>query len=387
MQNHNQCEVDEVAALQQAIGAKELLLRERQAAFEALEERLNSTIEQLSADLNEKQTLIGQNEIKSQQAKADISEIVEQKTRLEMLQKQTERLLSAQAEQIRAGVRAEIQSVESQLIDKQSELQNCQACVMDLQHRLAEMQLVSESRAVQIEDLKSEIVRLSQEISRREPVKLGTGSCGNHDFGHGREPEAGFGEISAALDTNSHNSEKAETQARHEIMTLRQDAEERHLILASRNEELMHVKAEMDLLQRQISELKSSSQRIQESAETECAKMGNEFQAQVAFLQAELSQKDWTLQEREAAQKVLEQGLRAKIGQLEVQLKQTRTSTDGPAQEFVLGVNWESEARLDDTWKLQERLDGSGVEVAQAASNHTGKWRNSGVWKRRWRSR
>jgi chromosome segregation ATPase len=387
MHNRNQCEIDEVAALQQAIGAKELLLREREAAFEALEQRLNSTIEQLSADLNEKQTLIGQNEIKSQQAKADISEIVEQKTRLEMLQKQTERLLSAQAEQIRAGVRAEIQSMERQLIDKGSELQKCQACAMDLRHRLAEMQLLSETRAVQIEDLKAETVRLSLEINRREPVKLGTGSGGDHDFGHGREPEAASGEISAALDTNSHNSEKAETPAWDEIMTLRHDAEEKNLLLASRNEELVRVKAEMDLLQSELSELKSSNKRIQESAKTECAEMRSEFQAQVAFLQAELSQRDWTLQEREAAQKVLEQGLRAKIGQLEVQLEQVKTSTEGPAQEFVLGVNWESEARLDDTWKLQERLDGNGAEVAQTASNQSGKWRNSGAWKRRWRSR
>ena len=387
MHNRNQCEIDEVAALQQAIGAKELLLREREAAFEALEQRLNSTIEQLSADLNEKQTLIGQNEIKSQQAKADLSEIVEQKTRLEMLQKQTERLLSAQAEQIRAGVRAEIQSMERQLIEKDSELQKCQACAMDLRHRLAEMQLLSETRAVQIEDLRAETVRLSLEINRREPVKLGTESGGDHDFGHGREPEAASGEISAALDANSHKSEKAETPAWDEIMTLRHDAEEKNLLLASRNEELMRVKAEMDLLQGELSELKSSNKRIQESAKTECAEMRSEFQAQVAFLQAELSQRDWTLQEREAAQKVLEQGLRAKIGQLEAQLEQVKTSTEGPAQEFVLGVNWESEARLDDTWKLQERLDGNGAEVAQTASNQSGKWRNSGAWKRRWRSR
>ena len=387
MHNRNQCEIDEVAALQQAIGAKELLLREREAAFEALEQRLNSTIEQLSADLNEKQTLIGQNEIKSQQAKADISEIVEQKTRLEMLQKQTERLLSAQAEQIRAGVRAEIQSMERQLIDKDSELEKCQACAMDLRHRLAEMQLLSETRAVQIEDLKAETVRLSLEINRREPVKLGTASGGDYDFGHGREPEAPSGEISAALDTNSHNSEKAEIPAWDEIMTLRHDAEEKNLLLASRNEELMRVKAEMDLLQGELSELKSSIKRIQESAKTECAEMRSEFQAQVAFLQAELSQRDWTLQEREAAQKVLEQGLRAKIGQLEVQLGQVKTSTEGPAQEFVLGVNWESEARLDDTWKLQERLDSNGAEIAQTATNQSGKWRNSGAWKRRWRSR
>jgi chromosome segregation ATPase len=387
MHNRNQCEIDEVAALQQAIGAQELMLREREAAFKALEERLNSTIEQLSADLNEKQTLIGQNEIKSEQAKADISEIVEQKTRLEMLQKQTERLLSAQAEQIRAGVRAEIQSMERQLIDKESELQKCQACVMDLRHRLAETQLLSKSRAVQIEDLKAETVRLSQEINRREPVRLGTGSYGNDEFGQRQEPEAGPGEISAGLDTNSHSSERTEKSARHEITTLRKDAEEKHLLLASRNEELVRVKAEMDLVQGRLSELKASSNRMQETAKTESANMRAEFQAQVAFLQAELSQRDWTLEEREAAQKVVEQELRAKISQLEVQLEQINSSTEGPTQEFVLGVNWESKAQLDHTWKLQERLDGNGAVGAQTATSDSSKWRSSGPWKRRWRSR
>jgi hypothetical protein len=385
MHNRNQCEIDEVAALQQAIGAKELLLREREAAFEALEQRLNSTIEQLSADLNEKQTLIGQNEMKSQQAKADVIEIVEQKTRLEILQKQTERLLSAQAEQIRTGVRAEIQHLERQLMDKVSELQKCQGGTMDLQHRLAEMQLLSESRAVQIEDLKAEIVRLSQEISRGEPVKLGTGS--DHERRHPRERQLWAGEISAGLDTNSHDAESAEAPPWNGISTLRQEAEEKHLLLASRNEELVRVKAEIDLLQGQISELKESNQRIQESAETECAKMRTEFQAQLAFLQAELSQRDWAIEEREAAQRVLEQGLRAKIGQLELQLAQIKTSAEGAAQEFILGENWESEAQLDHTWKLQERLDGNGAAGAQTPYDQSGKWRGSGRWKRRWRSR
>ena len=384
MHNRNQCEIDEVAALQQAIGAKELLLREREAAFVALEQRLNSTIEQLSADLNEKQTLIGQNEMKSQQAKADVIEIVEQKTRLEMLQKQTERLLSAQAEQIRTGVRAEIQHLERQLMDKVSELQKCQGGTMDLQHRLAEMQLLSESRAVQIEDLKAEIGRLSQEISRGEP-KLGTGS--DHERRHGRERELWAGEIPTGLHTNSHDGEIAEAPPRNGISTLRQEAEEKHLLLASRNEELVRVKAEIDLLQGQVSELTASNQRIGESAETECAKMRTEFQAQLAFLQAELSQRDWALEEREAAQRVLEQGLRAKIGQLEIQLAQIKTSAEDPAQEFILGENWESEAQLDHTWKLQERLDGNGAAGAQTPSDQSGKWRGSGRWKRRWRSR
>jgi hypothetical protein len=380
MHNPNQSEVDEVAALQQAIEAKELLLR------------------QLTAELTAKQTLIGQNEITSQQAKADVTEIVEQKSRLEMLQKQTERLLSAQAEQIRAGVRAEIEALERQLIDRESELQNCHACakevelshaaeLMELQHRLAEMQLLSETRALQIADLKVETVRLSQENNRREPVNLGTGAGGTSESEQSRESDAGSADVQARLKATSPSSEKAEAAARHEIRTVRQDAEEKHLLLASRNEELMRVKAEMDLLQGEISELKSSSKRLQESAETECAKMRTEFQAQVAFLQAELSQRDWALEEREAAQKVLEQGLRAKIGQLEIQLAQRKPSMDHAAQDFVLGDSWESETHLDHTWKLQERLDENSAESVQTASNSARKWRNSGEWKRRWRSR
>jgi hypothetical protein len=398
MHNPNQCEVDEVVALQQAIEAKELLLRQREAAFEDLERRLNTTVQQLTAELTAKQTLIGQSEITSQQAKADVTEIVEEKTRLEMLQKQTERLLSAQAEQIRAGVRAEIDALERQLTDRNLELQNCHARakeaeltraaeIMELQHRLAEMQLLSETRALQIADLKIENVRLSQENGRREPVKLGTGACGTFEPGQSRQSDAGSADVQARLKATSPGSEKAEAAARHEIRTVRQDAEEKHLLLASRNEELVRVKAEMDLLQGQVSDLKASYKRIQDSAETECAKMRTEFQAQLAFLQAELSQKEWALEEREGAQKVSEQGLRAKISQLEIQLAQRKPSMDHAAQDFVLGDSWESETHLDHTWKLQERLDENSAESVQTASNSSRKWRNSGEWKRRWRSR
>ena len=220
------------------------------------------------------------------------------------------------------------------------------------------------------------------------PVNLGTDSFNDDESGQGQGSETAPGEISAEVGANSHDSEKAEAPAWNQFSALRQDAEEKHHLLASRNEELVRVKAEIDLLQRQIGELKASNQHIQESAETECAKMRTEYQAQVAFLQAELSQKDWTLEEREAAQKVLEQGLRAKIGQLEAQLEQIKTSNhQGPAQEFVLGVNWESEAQLDHTWKLQERLDGNGAVGAETSSDHSDRWRSGGRWKRRWRSR
>jgi quinol monooxygenase YgiN len=143
----------------------------------------------------------------------------------------------------------------------------------------------------------------------------------------------------------------------------------------------------MELLQGEVSELKLSGKRIQDSAEAESAKMRTEFQAQLAFLQAELSQRDWALQEGQAAQKVIEQGLRAKIGELEARLAQLKSYSEASPQEFVFGENWESEARLDHTWKMQERLDGNGAEGAQTSANDSGRWRSRGQWKRRWRSR
>jgi myosin heavy subunit len=361
MHDGNQCYVDEVAALQRAIEAKDSLLRERQAAFDCLESRLNSALNELRAQLNEKQTLVDQSECKTQQSEAHASEILEQKTRLELLQKQTERLLSAQAEQIRAGVRAEIEALESRLIDKDSELQSCHACakeaelrhaaeLMGLQRRLAEMQLLNETRNLQIADLKAENARLSQQIAS---TSSGAG-CGQAD----------------------------------EIKTLRQDLEEKHLLLASRNEELMRVKAEMDVLQDRVSELESSAKRIEESAETEGAKMRAEFQAQLAFLQAELSQKEWALEERQGALKALEKRFRAKIDELEIELAQRKSPIEHPAQDFVLGDSSEPESRLDRTWKLQERLDADCSESVQPTSNHhSRKWRDSSDWKRRWRSR
>jgi len=72
---------------------------------------------------------------------------------------------------------------------------------------------------------------------------------------------------------------------------------------------------------------------------------------------------------------------------LEAQLAQLKSSSEAPPEEFVLGDNWESEARLDHTWKIQERLDGSCAEGAQTSAIDSGRWRSRGQWKRRWRSR
>jgi chromosome segregation ATPase len=409
MHNRNQCDVDEVASLKGAIESKDLLLQERQTAFDDLERRFNLALNGMRAQLNEKQTLLDQSQSEIQQLKAEMAQILEQRTRLETLQKQTERLLSAQAEQIRAGVRAEIEASESQLSEKESELQSCHGCareaelchaaeLMELRLRFAETQLLSETRNLQIADLKAENVRLSQQIAQRESIESQTEFHLDSELGRVREFQnravsmegaraemlgnKGAAEIFEQQETNS----QRETQG--EIKALRQDLEEKHFLLASRNEELMRVKSDMDVLRDRVSELESSTKRVKESAETESAKMRTDFQAQLAFLQAELSQKEWALEEGQAALKALEQGFRTKIVGLEMELTQRKSSFEHPPQDFILGDSWETESRLERTWKLQERLDANCVESAQPTSNHPSRrWRNSGDWKRRWRSR
>ena len=278
MHNRNQCDVDEVAALQGTIDSKDLLLQERQTAFDDLERRFNSALNDMRAKLNEKQTLVDQSQSEIQQVKAQMTEIIEQRTRLETLQKQTDRLLSAQAEQIRAGVRAEIEASESQLIDKESELQSCHggareaelchaAELMELRLRFAETQLLSETRNLQIADLKAENARLSQQIAQRESIEQ---SGFDSELGRGSElssstsgQQGGRTEMELGNTGAAQILERQETKSRHEpqdeIKALRQDLEEKHFLLASRNEELMRVKAEMDVLRDRISELESSA--------------------------------------------------------------------------------------------------------------------------------
>jgi hypothetical protein len=408
MHNGNQCDVDEVAALQGAIESKDLLLQERQIAFDDLERRFNSALDDMRAQLNEKESLLDQSQSEIQQLRAQLAEILEQRTRLETLQKQTERLLSAQAEQIRAGVRAEIEASESQLIDKESELQSCHggareaelchaAELMELRLRFAETQLLSETRNLQIADLKAENARLSQQIAQRR--EFTEQSEFDSEFGRGSEFSTSTGgeEIGRAEKELGNTGpakilQQQQTRSRHEpqgeIKALRQNLKEKHFLLASRNEELMRVKAEVDALRDRVSELESIARRTKESAETESAKMRTEFQAQLAFLQAELSQKEWALEEGQAALKAVEQGFRTKIVNLEMELTQRKSSIEHPPQEFVLGDSSEAEPRLDRTWKLQERLDADCSESVRPTSNHhSRKWRDSGDWKRRWRSR
>jgi hypothetical protein len=114
------------------------------------------------------------------------------------------------------------------------------------------------------------------------------------------------------------------------------------------------------------------------SGETE--QMRTEFQAQLALLQAELSQKEWALEERQAEARGREQNLRQEIESLRQQLAQSKAAKE-QGRDFVFGEPASSQApeqhfELSDHGEAAER-------PSSRFANHR-RWSSGFGWKRRW---
>jgi len=305
---------DEMAALRKTIEAKDRSLHELQTVFNNLQTDSNAVINELRGQLDEQQALASQSDFKLKQAKSQITEILEQKTQLELVRKQTERLQSAQAEQMRAGVRAEIELLESQLEQREVELQTKQTLLERYNEEAQKINFEAECMRQRIAEQEATIRRFEEQTASLESERL-------------RQSEAEPVELQLQekLKTNPLEEDETTTRRReHDLQgathALLSDAKETHLLLASRNEELMRVKAEMNLLQERAAEIEFSAKLVEESAASENQKMRTEYQAHVALLQAELSQKEWELAEQQARVSGMEQSFNARVQELQTQL-------------------------------------------------------------------
>jgi chromosome segregation ATPase len=86
-------------------------------------------------------------------------------------QKQAERFLAAQAEQIRQHVKAELRELDARLHEKAALLQCVASRVTDLQLQLAEKQLILDARNTEVNDLKTLVSKLSQQLAQLQRVE------------------------------------------------------------------------------------------------------------------------------------------------------------------------------------------------------------------------
>jgi DNA repair exonuclease SbcCD ATPase subunit len=176
-----------------------------------------------------------------------------------------------------------------------------------------------------------------------------------------------------------------EQALRAEIERLRTEGQEKHFLLGSRNEEVMQAKAELDQLRGRYTELERAAEQLAAEAAAENNLMETEFQAKLALLQAELSQKEWALEEKQAIVNGLEQRFNARIQDLQMQLAEKQTQAETHSGDVLLGEMASSIAQNRKSTTLEEPIKVSESQT-RLNKNHGRRWRTGGVRKRRWKS-
>lgn len=171
-----------------------------------------------------------------------------------------------------------------------------------------------------------------------------------------------------------------EQSLRNEIDRLLHEAQEKNRILQDRNDELVQVKAEMDRLQERLNQVESSTSRAQSAIAGDVERMQTEFQAQLALLQAELSQKEWALEDKQAAARGLEQKYREEIESLRRQLAQREINQ--VRDEFVSDATRGNRAQQEQFAPPQNGDLSAGTVNLRKRQR---RWRSGVGWKRRWR--
>ena len=238
---------------------------------------------------------------------------------------------------------------------------NTEAKLDQLRLRLAEAQLIVESRTAEIGDLKKQLVALNQQLAQRASVKRPLQN-----------------RLLASPQNQDRSRFEIEQSLREELERLLHEAEEKGQILQTRNDELVTVKASMEALQERLNETEITLAENENAALAELERMRSEFQAQLALLQAELSQKDWALQEREALSQSLEQNYRRETDSLRQLLEEEKIRKVRATEEFTIG-----EIRLGPVGDVELAAQ---IHDHPDASAQRRRWHTDFAWKRRWKA-
>jgi chromosome segregation ATPase len=366
---------EENASLRHRAETQERALNERREAVTAVEVALHSKIQSLQQDLSRSRRDLEERALGIEEARANT----------DAERQGLDRLLRAREDELRAA---------------QGETQRrLGAKIHELELQLADKQLLAESRAAEIVNLKTQLAQRPTELGSvaSEPnfgvMSTGQGKApapSNKTELDEQEKAMKMNDVNKPLAQSATESEESgaprssmEQSLREEIERLRREARERNQILQDRNDELVRVKSELDRLKERVSEIESASTRAESAYSGEAAQLRNEFQARLALLQAELSQKEWALEEQQAEARGREQNLRQEIELLRGQSTAGESQKAQPAHDFVFGEprsNLAHEPRFEMTGKA-EAADASG----NGFSGHR-RWNSGFGWKRRWRA-
>jgi chromosome segregation ATPase len=279
----------------------------------------------------------------------------------------------ASVENLALAHRNQIQKLEDRLAEQQrnyqdrtGETERAQSQTRSLQRRIEELEM-------ELQHAQLTTVRGAQQIREEYARRI-------------EESNAEVERRRAELQEREAAQSRLEETFRAEIERLVREAEERNLILQNRNDELVQAKSARDALQESYNELASATTRNEAAVSEDVERMRTEFQAQLALLQAELSQKEWALEEQRASASGMDQQYREQIEALRRQLARTEARAPENQETFVLGDGALTEEQQQRYIKHREVMD-----VVTTSENRTfpasenRRWRSTFGWKRRWK--
>ncbi|MGE5306398.1 MAG: hypothetical protein ACM3TN_24065 [Alphaproteobacteria bacterium] len=340
----------ELAGLRATLAERERALAEQEQTFRNRETQLIGERDDLHARLAARQTELDGHAADLQQARSDIAALIDQKSQLELLQRQTERLLSAQAEQIRQQVGAELADLENRLGEKEEMLRAAQrqsalteghlgARISELELELTEKQLRLQSHHTEIDNLRSHLSALSEQLGELESAKRRLEAAGIEAADRLRA------HYEAELATLRQELRQVELRLQEQNATSDRLEESRATQLLELQEQLALARRERDLqletgrreaaaLQERIVQLEMSNRLEKDAATAEAEEIRKNYQGQVAILQSELQQKDWAIAQEQAELENLAQQHKEQVQKLEAQLAEEHRCVENRKREF-----------------------------------------------------
>ncbi len=279
-------------------------------------------------------------------------------------------------------------ALENLALAHKDQIQKLEGRLTDQQNSIKDRNLEVERSQSQARLLEQRIEGLSTELRQAELTAINRAVQIKEEYGvRIADLEKQVAQKTIEVQKRGLSRTEVEQTLRLEIDRLTREGQERHQILQDRNEELVRVKVEMDTFQEQCRNLESAASQNEASLGTEMEKMRTEFQAQLALLQAELSQRDWALEEQRAAKSTIELQFRQDLETLNQQLAETEVRAKENQDKFVMGDDKLTPEQQDRYQKYRNVMDAVAVgSDGSFPASENRRWRGRFGWKRRWKS-
>jgi chromosome segregation ATPase len=387
------------------LAAKSAELAKSGAVRANVEESLRAEITRLNNEMQSRTAALQSREDELDRVRAEMTSVQNRIVQLESITARTESE-AREIHQAKSALEGDLSALRNELQQKSSAVAHQQAAMDELAagHRgqleqleanLSEHQRASEERRREIDQAQAQISLLQSRVEGLQAALQQTElSAASRTEQLRQEYQERVDALSrelatstAQLDDRAGKTADIEHALRSEIDRLIGEAQERNQILQNRNDELVRVKGELDSLSERFTQLESHAIQAESNASGDAERMRTEYQAQLALLQAELSQKEWALEERQAIIAGLEQEHRLQIEALRQQLAE-KEPTAAPADgAFVMGDPNMTEAQREKLRRLDDiaKATRSGDDVTYPAPSGR-RWQTGFGWKRRWRS-